>query len=105
MNCPNCQHSVPDRAKFCPECGSPLSIHCSECGAKNSNNAKFCVECGVPLQRTAAPATSISSGSGNTGEAPAGRASLQTSEEHVASTHPSPIREQSIGERRQLTVM
>src|SRR5918994_3644516 len=24
MNCPRCDHSIPDKAKFCPECGAAI---------------------------------------------------------------------------------
>jgi predicted amidophosphoribosyltransferase len=27
MQCPRCQHANPSHAKFCMECGAPLSLH------------------------------------------------------------------------------
>lgn len=47
--CPNCGASVTPEAKFCPECGQPLSKErfCTECGSKMKADAKFCPECGA----------------------------------------------------------
>lgn len=25
MKCPNCNHSIPQDSKFCPDCGSPIT--------------------------------------------------------------------------------
>ena len=51
-------HSNPDDAVFCAECGEKLVEHradnemvCSECGAKNPKDALFCNECGADLNK------------------------------------------------------
>jgi class 3 adenylate cyclase/tetratricopeptide (TPR) repeat protein len=38
------------------ECGARLERHCSQCGAAVPDGAKFCVECGAPLSAPARPA-------------------------------------------------
>lgn len=46
--CQTCGAKVNLKAKFCSECGAPISAKkfCSECGSEVSTNAKFCPECG-----------------------------------------------------------
>lgn len=47
--CFSCSHSLPDGAKFCPNCGVEQKVvakFCSECGAKREPSAKFCSSCG-----------------------------------------------------------
>lgn len=44
--CPNCKKSQPADAKFCSECGTPLTpLKCS-CGATLNPGDKFCPKCG-----------------------------------------------------------
>jgi len=47
--CPSCGASITPGAKFCPECGQPITRErfCSECGSKMNADAKFCPECGA----------------------------------------------------------
>ncbi len=47
--CPNCGASLKPKAKFCPECGTPVQAKkfCSECGSSLEGGAKFCPECGA----------------------------------------------------------
>lgn len=47
--CPRCGHLGDAGAKFCDECGSPLSKACPSCGRGNDGDAKFCAACGRPL--------------------------------------------------------
>ena len=49
--CPNCNHQVDEKSKFCPECGYdfPIEKFCPNCGNKLSENAKFCPECGCKI--------------------------------------------------------
>jgi adenylate cyclase len=54
MRCRECGTENRDRAKFCVECGSPISIVCPSCGAPAEPGQKFCGECGTPLDREAA---------------------------------------------------
>jgi class 3 adenylate cyclase/tetratricopeptide (TPR) repeat protein len=58
MRCPRCDADTPDGAKFCIECGTPLTSHCPQCGADLLPRAKFCGACGTPLtvQSPAPPA-------------------------------------------------
>ncbi len=50
-SCKNCQFSNPQGAKFCSNCGTPLSMSCSNCGTETLPNAKFCSNCGQPTSR------------------------------------------------------
>jgi membrane protease subunit (stomatin/prohibitin family) len=48
VECANCHSQVQAGAKFCAECGTPMSKHCTNCNASLSPSAKFCAECGTP---------------------------------------------------------
>ncbi len=54
MVCPNCGNDNPEGAKFCNECGNPLSVSCLNCGHQNQPGSKFCSECGIHLQEISA---------------------------------------------------
>jgi class 3 adenylate cyclase/tetratricopeptide (TPR) repeat protein len=54
MHCPRCQHEAPPRAKFCPECATPLPARCAKCESELPPGAKFCPQCAAPVG--AAPA-------------------------------------------------
>ncbi len=59
MICPNCQAENKDGAKFCNECGTPLSLSCPRCGASARSGQRFCDECGLALAgASAAPSVS-----------------------------------------------
>lgn len=49
--CSVCGTSLPEGAKFCPDCGNPVSSPavCSVCHAAATPGAKFCASCGAPL--------------------------------------------------------
>src|SRR5215467_10255000 len=49
MRCPRCQCENSPQAKFCEECGGPLTRSCPNCGTPLSASAKFCSECAHPL--------------------------------------------------------
>jgi class 3 adenylate cyclase len=57
MRCPHCEADIPDGARFCIECGTPLTPRCPQCGGDVLPRAKFCGECGISLmaQSTALP--------------------------------------------------
>jgi membrane protease subunit (stomatin/prohibitin family) len=48
--CAKCGELVPPGARFCSNCGTPVSKTCGNCKATNSGTAKFCSECGQPLE-------------------------------------------------------
>jgi class 3 adenylate cyclase len=67
--CSSCAATVPDGAKFCGECGTPLLARCASCGTvAGQAGQRFCLECGTALPaavsapvaptESAAPATS-----------------------------------------------
>jgi Double zinc ribbon len=49
VQCPRCQHEAPPRAKFCPECATPLPAHCAKCEGELPVAAKFCPQCAAPV--------------------------------------------------------
>ncbi len=51
ITCPKCKSQIKANSKFCPECGTKISVSfCKECGAKATPGAKFCSECGAKLK-------------------------------------------------------
>lgn len=50
--CRGCQANVPEGARFCPQCGRPVSEPptCPNCHTTVPEGAKFCVSCGTPLE-------------------------------------------------------
>ncbi len=57
MSCTSCGTLNAPGAKFCSECGEPLSQTCPTCGSPVTAGAKFCSECGAPLTAPAEPGT------------------------------------------------
>jgi len=49
MTCPRCQHANQPEAKFCEECGTPLTRTCPNCGGSLPPTAKFCGACAQPV--------------------------------------------------------
>lgn len=49
MNCPNCQTTNPDNARFCMNCGQALAHTCTNCGTALPAGARFCFNCGQPV--------------------------------------------------------
>ncbi len=47
MECLNCRATLAEGAKFCSECGMPVSLACPACGHVCGAPAKFCPECGA----------------------------------------------------------
>ncbi|MDW3219476.1 MAG: adenylate/guanylate cyclase domain-containing protein [Acidimicrobiales bacterium] len=46
MNCTSCGEENRPNAKFCGECGTPITRACATCGHNLHPTAKFCDECG-----------------------------------------------------------
>jgi adenylate cyclase len=61
MRCPRCRHDHKGSARFCEECGAPLSRTCAGCGGPLSPTAKFCPECAQPtgVAGAASPSPSV----------------------------------------------
>ncbi len=57
MTCTNCGVENLAGAKFCYECGTPLTRACPSCGSAVLSVAKFCSECGFTLAPHATIAT------------------------------------------------
>src|SRR6516165_6506367 len=49
MQCSKCGSDNREAARFCMECGSPLSVKCPNCGNWSLPGAKFCDECSTAL--------------------------------------------------------
>jgi len=96
MECLNCHHHNADGARFCNQCGTPLTAICSHCGAENEPNARFCNQCGEGLGTAA---------NDNTKPAPKVERSVrQYTPKHLAEQILS-NRSALEGERKQVTVM
>ncbi|MBI2569840.1 MAG: tetratricopeptide repeat protein [Candidatus Schekmanbacteria bacterium] len=56
--CRACETQLPERAKFCPECGARQPQPCAACGLELGPGARFCSDCGaaVPGPAAASPA-------------------------------------------------
>ena len=54
VTCPSCGTSNEAGAKFCNECGKPMSGLCPTCGTANPPSAKFCNQCGTSIGSDAA---------------------------------------------------
>ncbi|HBC92973.1 MAG TPA: hypothetical protein DCZ10_08775 [Pelotomaculum sp.] len=52
MNCPNCQKSLQEDAKFCPHCGTATTknLNCPSCGKQADPTWVFCPGCGASLK-------------------------------------------------------
>jgi hypothetical protein len=51
LSCRFCAHHNPSVAKFCNQCGSPLTLKlCSKCEAIADLNAAHCHQCGAPFE-------------------------------------------------------
>lgn len=58
MICSKCNNEIPNGAKFCTVCGTPVAaepakILCAKCGLELAAGAKFCTSCGTPVAAAA----------------------------------------------------
>ena len=54
--CLTCGEAVPNGARFCPTCGTPVAPSgCSACGEALTPGARFCASCGAPIDGAARP--------------------------------------------------
>ena len=49
ITCPKCGSANPLNARFCINCGAPLTKKCPKCGNEVPLSAKFCMHCGTKL--------------------------------------------------------
>lgn len=52
QTCPHCSATIAASAKFCSECGKPVSVatKCKNCQADLAPGAKFCANCGTKVE-------------------------------------------------------
>lgn len=57
LNCPDCNHVIPEDSRFCPLCGHQVLrlACCSHCGKNLTPKAKFCSQCGKPTDLKKSP--------------------------------------------------
>ncbi|MDX9785689.1 MAG: SPFH domain-containing protein [Desulfobacterales bacterium] len=57
FHCPECNHSVPGDAKFCPACGHQIVVfrQCPRCGKNLTPTARFCSRCGHSAEEKLPP--------------------------------------------------
>ena len=70
MTCAGCGADVRAGLKFCPACGTRLSLACPACGAPADAGARFCGECGAILAGGGAAGTSATPSTAATVSAP-----------------------------------
>ena len=51
IRCTACRYDNPHEARFCEQCGAPVTTGCTRCGSLMPASAKFCHDCGLPLVR------------------------------------------------------
>ncbi|SMG07409.1 FISUMP domain-containing protein [Fibrobacter sp. UWB13] len=92
--CSKCGAELDEAAKFCMECGTPVSQNkkCVKCGAELPNNAKFCFSCGAP-QDVATPIAEKAEPKNNAGES-------SDSEENIVGKNKSSSTEETFTDPR-----
>lgn len=51
VRCPKCISELPEGARFCAKCGTPIVPQCPKCGADVSPDAAFCMKCGAAVEK------------------------------------------------------
>jgi class 3 adenylate cyclase/predicted ATPase len=85
MQCLICLATLPERAKFCIECGAPAPVACPACGHLNLSRANFCAECSAKFAVRAVESGAVA--------------------RSIATVPPAPEEDGATAERRQLTVL
>jgi predicted RNA-binding Zn-ribbon protein involved in translation (DUF1610 family) len=96
--CKNCQTSLSQGARFCPECGEKVSIFCTSCGASITLGATFCGECGEKIIGRAEPfhAERGDGASISLGVYPTSLSSLKVAIDSIVATGPDREKEYSL---------
>jgi len=61
MQCAKCGAGNRNQARFCEECGTPLTLACPRCGAPVLVGKKFCGDCGMALFSSPLASSQLSS--------------------------------------------
>lgn len=113
MNCPECQNSNREGAKFCDSCGSSLPLDCQNCGTVLRPQAKFCDNCGQaagtavspgPRPHTDSQTTGVTLRESQPGAAPSNGPTAGYTPAHLAERILA-NRGAMQGERKQVTVL
>ena len=59
--CTGCGTETAPGAKFCGNCGQPVSLRCPSCGAEHGAQARFCMQCGTALKPAASSSATVTS--------------------------------------------
>ena len=53
QQCPDCSHTIPTDASFCPYCGHQIMVvdQCKKCGKNLAANTRFCPSCGTRVEQ------------------------------------------------------
>lgn len=96
--CKNCQTTLSEGARFCPECGEKVSIFCTSCGASISVSAIFCGECGekVIAESVVPTAKEVHSANISLGSYPKNLSPLKIEIDSVVATGPDREKEYSL---------
>ena len=85
MTCGHCGEENKATAKFCAECGHPLTRTCPTCATSVRPDQRFCDECGTPLTDDDAWTASVPGRTSAAAPAPAKAAATPVAERRVCS--------------------